>query len=108
MEIIAEFMDIKTEMKEILYKIEMIDYYEDYDEYKRCVFDKMEKTDNKHFIATIEYYSTEYFAKSEEPTKYEVNIIQLYPNRIIIVIEKPEKSNGEDDLIIKFITEIVR
>ena len=108
MEIIAEFMDIKTEMQEILYKIELIDYYEEYDDYKRCVFDKMEKVDNKYFIATIEYYSKEYFEKGEEPTKYEINIVQLSPNRIIILIEKPEKSKGNDDLIIKFITEIVR
>ena len=107
MKTIETFMDIRKEMKDILYKIELINYYEDYGEYRKCVFDKMEKVDNKYFIATIEYNSKEYFEKGEEPTKYELEIVQLY-HKIIIIIRKPKNSKGNDDLIIKFITDIIK
>lgn len=103
---LAVFEGLDIDISDILFRIEMIEYYEDYEEFRAIDFISIKRKDKENlcFIATLEYYS------ETENNTYEICIHKNSNNqfKINIIIEsmKEDVSTG-DEYIINAITDMI-
>ena len=92
---LAEFKEVYTDIRDLIYSIALIEYGEDNNKYRGYKFEKLEKldTDKMYFIARIKYYT------EQDLSTYEIHIkdSEEDPEKLDIIIMKI-KGNGTGDI----------